>query len=143
MTTTCEVTIETAERTARARAILMTLAAVVLLVSAALEYGEPAYGAPGARGAGWVVVLLLWLFLLWNGGGLRLRAAMRGLINDELSLQNRSRALAFGFFAGVLAGVAVYFAGWRTEIAAADAIRLPSSIAVAAALLRYAWLESR
>ena len=139
----CDPTVENVERTARVRAGLMALAALVLLVNAGLVFGDPHYGEPGARGAGWVVVLLLWLFLLWNGGGLRLRAPMRALLNDELSLQNRSRALALGFFAGVLAGLALYFASWRIEIGAADAIRLPASIAVAAALLRYAWLEAR
>ena len=139
----CEPTVENVERTARVRAGLMALAAVVLLVNAAMMYGDRHYGEPGARGAGWVIVLLLWLFLLWNGGGLRLRAPMRALLNDELSLQNRSRALTLGFFVTVLAGLAVYLVSWRAEVGSADAIRLPASIGIAAALLRYAWLEAR
>ncbi len=138
---TCDVTIEGAERASRGRAVLMAIAAAVLLLCAALQWGDPDYARPGVRGASWILLIALWMFLLANGGGLRLRGRMRELLNDELSLRNRARALAAGFHATLGAGLAVYVAGWQVEIATGDAIRLITAAGLATALAVYAWLE--
>jgi hypothetical protein len=138
---TCEMSIEGAERASRARAILMAIAAAVLLVNAAIQIGDPDYVRPGVRAGSWVVVVGLWMIILANGGGLRLRGRMRELLNDELSLRNRARALAAGFYATLAAALAVYLATWRVEIVAGDAIKLISAAGLATALFVYAWLE--
>ncbi len=138
---TCDVSIEGAERASRGRAILMAIAGAILLANAALQVGDPDYVEPGVRGASWIVLIGLWGFLLANGGGLRLRGRMRELLNDELSLRNRARAVAAGFYAMLAAGTAVYVALWRVEIAAGDAIKLVTAAGLATALLVYAWLE--
>jgi hypothetical protein len=135
--------IEKAERMSRSRAALMALAAIVLLINLALQYGNPAYVGSGPRGASWILLILLWVFILWNGGGLRLKPGMRALLNDELSLQNRSRALAAGFYVAVLGAIALYALEWWVPVGAGDALKLVSGGALAAALLRYAWLEWR
>src|SRR4051794_41366044 len=93
--------IERAEGMSRARALLMALAATVMAVNLVLQWGRPAYISADARGASWILVVGLWAFILWNGGGLRLKGRMRALLNDELSLQNRARALAAGFYTAV------------------------------------------
>ena len=138
---TCEVTIEGAERASRGRAILMAVAAAVLLLGAILQIGDPDYARPGVRGASWILLVGLWMVLLANGGGLRLRGRMRALLNDELSLRNRARALAAGFYVTLAAGLAVYVAGWQVEIATGDAIKLVTAAGLATALFVYAWLE--
>ena len=138
---TCDVTIEGAERASRGRAILMAIAAAVLLLNALLQIGDPHYVQPGVRGGSWIVLIGLWAFILANGGGLRLRGRMRELLNDELSLRNRARAVAAGFYMMLAAALAVYLATWRIEIAAGDAIRLVTAVGLSAALLVYAWLE--
>lgn len=138
---TCDVTIEGAERASRGRAILMAIAAVVLLINAAIQWGNPHYVEPGVRGGSWILLIALWMFILANGGGLRLRGRMRALLNDELSLRNRSRALTTGFYLMLAAGLAVYVATWRIEIAAADAVKLVMAVGLSTALLVYAWLE--
>lgn len=138
---TCDVTIEGAERASRGRAVLMAIAAAVLLLCAALQWGDPDYGRPGARGGSWILLIALWMFLLANGGGLRLRGRMRELLNDELSLRNRARAVAAGFYATLAAGLAVYVAAWQVEIATGDAIRLITAAGLSTALAVYAWLE--
>jgi hypothetical protein len=66
---------------------------------------------------------------------------MRALLNDELSLRNRSTALAAGFYAALAVGLAVYVATWTTQIAAGDAIKLITAAGLATALALYAWLE--
>ncbi|MFL6843285.1 MAG: hypothetical protein ACJ8ER_00195 [Allosphingosinicella sp.] len=134
-------TIEGAERASRGRAIIMAIAALVLLINATIQWGDPHYVEPGVRSGSWIVVIALWMFILANGGGLRLRGRMRELLNDELSLRNRSKALAAGFYAALAAGMAVYVATWSVEIAAGDAIKLITAAALATALAVYAWLE--
>jgi hypothetical protein len=138
---TCDVTIEGAERASRGRAIVMALAAAVLLLNAVLQWGNKHYVEPGVRGGSWILVVGLWMFILANGGGLRLRGRMRELLNDELSLRNRARALAAGFYAMLVMGLAVFVATWRVEIATGDAVKLIMAAGLATALLVYAWLE--
>ncbi|HET9640455.1 MAG TPA: hypothetical protein VFP12_14745 [Allosphingosinicella sp.] len=137
----CDATVESAERASRGRAALMAIAAAVLLLNAALQIGDPDYVRPGIRGGSWVVLVGLWMLILANGGGLRLRGRMRELLNDELSLRNRARAVAAGFYVALAAALAVYLATWRVEIVAGDAIKLISAAGLATALSVYAWLE--
>lgn len=138
---TCDATIEGAERASRGRALLMGMAAAVLLLGAVLQIGDPDYARPGVRGGSWVLLVGLWIFLLANGGGLRLRGRMRELLNDELSLRNRARALAAGFYATLAAALTVYVAAWQVEIGTSDAIRLITAAGLSTALFVYAWLE--
>jgi hypothetical protein len=135
--------IEKAERMRGSRALVMAMAAAILPLNAWLQYGDPRYSAPGLRGASWILLIGLWAFILWNGGGLRPRGRLRALLNDELSLQNRSRAVETGFYAAIVAALILYVAGWRSPIATGDALKIVSSAALSAALLRYAWLEWR
>jgi hypothetical protein len=140
---TCDVTIEGAERASRGRAILMATAAVVLLINAVIQWGDPHYVEPGVRGGSWILLIALWMFILANGGGLRLRGRMRELLNDELSLRNRARAVAAGFYAMLAAALILYGATWRMAMATGDAIKMISAVGLATALLVYAWLEWR
>ena len=138
---TCDATVESAERASRGRAIIMAIAAVVLLISAVIQMGDPDYVRPGVRGGSWVVLVGLWMFILARGGGLRMSKRMRELLNDELSLRNRARAVAAGFYVALAAGLAVYAATWRVEIVAGDAVKLISAAGLATALFVYSWLE--
>jgi hypothetical protein len=140
---TCDVTIEGAERAARGRAVIMALAGAILLLNAMLQWGDPHYVEPGVRGASWLVLIGLWMFILANGGGLRLRGRLRALLNDELSLRNRRRAVAAGFYMMLAGALALYLATWRVEIVTGDAIKLITATGLSTALLVYAWLEWR
>jgi peptidoglycan/LPS O-acetylase OafA/YrhL len=135
--------VEQAERMSRGRATVMAMAAAVLLINVMIQYGNPHYVSSDARGASWLVVIGLWTFMLWNGGGLRPRGRVRALLNDELSLQNRARALAAGFYTGVAAALAVYVVNWSTPVSTGDALKIVSGGAVAIALACYASLEWR
>jgi hypothetical protein len=140
---TCDVTIEGAERASRGRAIIMAVAGAILPLNAILQIGNIHYVEPGVRSASWIVLIGLWMFILANGGGLRLRGRMRELLNDELSLRNRARAVAAGFYMMLAAGLVLYVAAWRIEIVAGDAIKLITAAGLSTALLVYAWLEWR
>jgi protein-S-isoprenylcysteine O-methyltransferase Ste14 len=138
---TCDETIQGAERASRGRAIIMALAGLVLVLNTAVQYGDPDFAGPGVRGASWILIVGLWMFILAHGGGLRMTGRMRQLLNDELSLRNRARAMTAGFYAALAAGLAVYAATWWVEIASGDAVKLTVSAALSTALLVYAWLE--
>ena len=134
---------ERAERVSKGRANIMAVAGVVMLGASFGAVGTPSFSTPGWRSGAWLLTVLLWMILLANGGGFRLKPRMRALINDELSLQNRSRAFAAGFYAMVAAALAVYVASWWIQLGPQDALRIVVACGLSVALLRYAGLERR
>ena len=132
-----------AERDSRSRALIMAAAALIILLNGAIQFGNHAYSDANARGAAWIVLVLLWMIVLASGGALFAGRDRRRLINDELSLLNRASAVATGFYAAMLSAVAVYAGDWFRPISVQDAIRMITAVALAAALSRYAWLELR
>ncbi len=136
--------IQRAERASRARSLLMAVMATILLAQTAIGLGDEASSmTPAFRHGLWALMILLWLVVLATGGGLLLSRRVRSVMNDEVALANRSRALQAGFWTAMLLGVALYFASLEWEISVREALRLLLNLTVAAALVRYAWLELR
>ena len=135
--------VERADRMSRAGVYIKALAGAVLLLNVYLQYGDAEYAAAGPRGGSWLFIIGLWMVILWTGGGLMLNRRLRSLLNDELSLQNRSRSLAFGFYAALALAMLVYVANWYVPVTTGDAMKIVSAGALSAALLCYAWLEWR
>ena len=135
--------IEKVERAGRARALLMALGAVILPLNIFLEFGDDRYQRAGDRSAIWLLMITLWMFLLWTGGGLRMPTRLRALLNDELSLRNRSSALQAGFYYATAGALAVFVINWWAPLATGDALKIVTGLAVSGALLHYAWLEWR
>jgi hypothetical protein len=130
-----------AERASRARATVMAMAAIVLIINAVIEIGSPVYAAPSVRSGIWILLIGMWLLILGTGGALIRNGDSKRLLNDELSLQNRSRAIVFGFYLTMIAALAVYAVGWYRPIETHDSVRLITATGVSASLARYAWLE--
>ena len=136
--------IDKADRISRARALIMAIAAIVLLIQAALGVGDEASSmTPVLRNATWGIMILFWLIILATGGGLQLGRNLRSLLNDEVSLANRGLALQTGFWAAMLLGLIVYFASLYWPIPVRSGLRIVTNLSIAAALIRYAWLELR
>jgi hypothetical protein len=136
--------IEKAERLSRTRASLMAAMAAILIVIAFLGLGDEAGSMhPVFRHLLWGSMIFLWLVILATGGGLQLSRNLRSLMNDEVALANRGRALQAGFWAAMAGGLALYFASFQWELGLREALRFLLSAAVAVALLRYARLELR
>ena len=133
-----EASVEQAERASSLRASLMAAGALIIAIVAGLQWGESL--RPSAF---WVLLVLGWTAVLATGGGLALGKRMRALINDELSLRNRTRAIAAGFYAMLAAALACYLFDWTTEIAGGDAARTVSAAGLSTALFVYSWLERR
>ena len=136
--------IEKAERYSRTRSIMMALMAAILLFNAATGLGDEIHSErPWMRHGAWAVMIGLWLIVLATGGGLNLSRNIRRVINDEVSLANRSQALQAGFWAAILIALALYFASLFWPLGPRDIVRITVDGTIAVALTRYAWLELR
>lgn len=134
--------INQAESVSRTRSLLMALMAA-MLVAHTLLVGDLSTMTPELRHGLWAFGILLWLVVLATGGFLGLSRRVRSLLNDEVALANRGRALATGFWAAMLVGLGLYFASLEWDLTVQHALRILLNLAVAAALTRYAWLELR
>lgn len=133
-----------ADRASRIRSQFMVLMAALLLIQAVFGFGNEASSmTPWFRHALWAVMILLWLVILATGGWLRLDRRVRSLMNDEFALASRGRALQAGFWVAVATGLALYFASLEWTLDVREAMRILVDVTIAAALLRYAWLELR
>ena len=136
--------IQQAERASRTRSLIMAAMAAVLLLNTAIGVGDEVGSmTPALRHGLWAAMILLWLVVLATGGFLHLSRRVRSLMNDEVALANRSRALQAGFWTAMLLGVGLYFASLQWQIDVREALRILLNLTVAAALTRYAWLELR
>ena len=136
--------IQKAEQVSRTRSLIMAIMAVVLLIQGVLGFGDEASNmTPILRHGAWGIMILFWLIILATGGWLRLRRDVRRLINDEVSLANRSRALQTGFWTAMAVALAIYFGSMRWELSLHEGLRILVDLTIAAALIRYAWLELR
>jgi UDP-N-acetylmuramyl pentapeptide phosphotransferase/UDP-N-acetylglucosamine-1-phosphate transferase len=136
--------IELAERHARTRSLIMAVMAVVLLILGLLGWRDDASSmSPMLRHAMWAITIVFWLLILATGGWLKLSRDVRRLMNDEVALAHRSAALQTGFWTAMLLALALYFASLQWAISLREGLRILTDVAIAAALLRYAWLETR
>jgi hypothetical protein len=134
--------VEQAERHSRTRSLIMAVAAVPLLINGLFGFRDEASNmTPALRHGSWGLLILFWLLILATGGWLRLDKRVRRLMNDEVALQNRSRAIQTGFWVAMAAAVVLYFASLQWEMSLREGMRLLADVAMAASLLRYAWLE--
>ena len=133
-----------ADRASRLRSQFMVLMAALLLAQAAFGFGNEASSmTPWFRHGLWAAMILLWLVVLATGGWLRLDRRVRSLMNDEYALASRSQALQAGFWVAVAAGIVLYFASLEWTLDVREAMRILVDVTIAAALLRFAWLELR
>ena len=136
-----DASVEKAERASSVRASLMAAGALIVAINAWAQWGSAESLRPGFSSGLWIAMIALWTAVLATGGGLALGKRMRALLNDELSLRNRARAIAAGFYAMLGAGLGLYILAWNTQIASGDAVRLIAAAGLATALLVYSWLE--
>ncbi|HMG45989.1 MAG TPA: hypothetical protein VK614_00815 [Allosphingosinicella sp.] len=135
--------VDQADRNSRNRGKLMAIAAVVLLALSFFGALDPAGTTDFVRGIAWALLILLWLAMLATGGGLLVRREVRSLMNDEVSAHNRRRAIEAGFWAAMAAAIGLYFASFAWPLPLRAGLGMLTEVAIAAALIRYAWLELR
>jgi hypothetical protein len=91
----------------------------------------------------WLVLSVVILLALTTGGGWIYSKEVRDLANDEVTRSHRDSGFRFGFLAAMMGCVALYLVDLYEPMAGRDAIHLIMTIGVAAALLRFGYLERR
>ncbi|HYD38373.1 MAG TPA: hypothetical protein VEA60_12210 [Allosphingosinicella sp.] len=145
MTETSDV--ERAERIGRSRARLFAAQALLFLtwqamfLSGAAE--DPMRMVSVVKTSAWFVWVLALLALLATGGGLLRHKNLRGLLNDELTRQNRTAAYAMGFWTAMGTCIGLFLVGMFEPVGGREAVHVILSAAIAAALLTFALRERR
>lgn len=134
-----------AERLARRRARVATVMAIYFMATQAISFpGDIVLNRPGiVHLVGWVGWAAALLVLLALGNGLFRGGAMRGILNDETTLDHRKRAMALGFWAAIATAFVVFGLSFVEPISAREASRLIVTLTISAALLRFGMLERR
>ncbi|HEX8450252.1 MAG TPA: hypothetical protein VF652_11740 [Allosphingosinicella sp.] len=139
--------VERAHALGRRRARIFAVQAVLFISWQGLFFAGPAEDpmrtVSAVKLSAWFVWALLLLFLLATGGGLVRHRKLRGLLNDELTRRNRSRAYGAGFWAAAAACVLLYLVGMLEPVSGREAIHIILSAAVGSALMAFAILERR
>jgi hypothetical protein len=142
---TAESEIELADRLSRRRARMFAVVAVLVLFQQ-FEFFRDGAGertVDHVRFGAWVVMAGFATLAITTGGMLLRARHLRALVNDAPSRLNRASALAFGFVAAMVVGIALYpFADWL-DLTVREALRLVVTAGLVAALLRFAMLERR
>jgi hypothetical protein len=143
--------VEFAHRYSRKRAILWVMLGATSLLLAALNLSrlwvgdglDPDHLDFWGRRAAWVVATGLAVAVLATGGGLRLSRRVRALMNDEITLQNRARALSVGFWTVMALGLALATLDSFHLLVAGRAIMTLVSSALGVSLITFGVLELR
>ena len=136
--------VEEAERLGRKRSQIFFVLAMVFFAGQSIYFGSPAAtrDSPPRVGA-WLILVCLMLLLLATGGFLLRGRKVRHLLNDESARANRIAAQAIGFWATMLALIAVYVDSMFDPLTLNEAVHIIGTIGVGAALISFAVRERR
>jgi hypothetical protein len=136
--------VEKAERLGRKRSQVFFVLAIVFFAGQSVYFGAPeATRDSPARVGAWLVLVVLMLLLLATGGFLLRGREVRDLLNDESAKANRIAAQAVGFWATILALLAVYVESMFEQVSLNQAVHIVGTVGVGAALLSFATRERR
>jgi hypothetical protein len=138
----------TAERLSRRRARAIPALAVIFISQQAafiseMPMLEPMRNVDVVKVSAWVVLSLVMLFALWSNGFWFRRKAVRDLLDDEATRAHRADAMSLGFLSAILLGIALYLLSMIGPIHVREALHLVVSTGIAAAMLRFGFLERR
>jgi protein-S-isoprenylcysteine O-methyltransferase Ste14 len=127
----------------RARVSIILGIFFLFMMASSLGADFPANRPQTFKLAAWIVWAAALLLLLAAGGGLLRGKAVRSLMNDESTLDNRRRAMVAGFWATVLSAFILYAISFYEPMSAREVIRLLLSAAVGVSIIRFGILERR
>ena len=139
--------VERAHGLGRRRARIFAFQAILFISWQALYFSGPAEDpmrtVSAVKLSAWFVWALALLLMLATGGGLLRHRKLRGLLNDELTRQHRTRAYVTGFWAAAGACIFLYLVGMFEPVSGREAIHLILTALVGAAMIRFGTLERR
>jgi hypothetical protein len=135
-----------AERLSRRRARALPAMAVIFLAQQASYLNMPEQSARPVDhlkiGAWLLLSIVLLVGLATNGAWFQPRA-IREVINDESTRAHRQMGYVYGFWAAMLAALALYVLNMFDPVSGRDAVHVIVTIGIAAALVRFGMLERR
>jgi hypothetical protein len=136
-----------ADRLSRRRARMLPILAVVFISQQASFFAarieDGARTVDQVKIAAWLVLSIVLLALLASRGFWFRSKAVRGLIDDEVTRANRASALGIGFLASMAGAIATYALTMIETVTAREAVHIVMTSGIAAALLRFGYLERR
>jgi hypothetical protein len=140
--------VERADRKSRVRAILLLMVAATFAASTVLDAHSGLFfrlAAPWSEDFDsrlfWIVgSVVITLLILTGGFGHR---RIRHLMNDDVTKQNQSLSLRFGFCSAVLSALGILIVPQASNITAAGAAFVVTAFALFVALTVFAVLELR
>jgi len=137
-----------ADKVTRRRGRILMALAVMFIVWQTSFYGwgqahDPLRTVDHVRIGAWIVWAGVLLLMLAIGGAWLYSREVRRLVNDESALFNRQAGQQAGFFAAMIAGVAVYLVNLFEPVGTLDAVHAVMTAGIGVALVRYALLERR
>jgi hypothetical protein len=136
--------VEKAERLGRKRSQIFFVLAMVFFAGQSIYFGAPEATRDSLPRVGaWLILVCLMLLLLGTGGFLLSGRKVRHLLNDESARANRVAAQAVGFWATILALIAVYIESMFDPVTLNQAVHIVGTIGVGAALISFAVRERR
>ena len=137
--------VATADRLGRRRARMLPVLALFFLAQQASFFNNP----PGERAVdhvrigAWAMLSTVLLIALSTKGFWTRSAAVRAIIDDEVTRANRASSMQWGFIAAIAAGIACYVVQGAAQFTAREVIHLIVSAGIVAALVRFGLLERR
>ncbi len=135
-----------AEALSRRRARVLPFLAILFLLQ------QTTYFTGGGAGdrtvdhvhiAAWLVLSIVLLLALATGGGWIYPRAVRDLANDEATRAHRDDAFRLAFLVSMAGCVLLYLVSFYEPVTGRDALHLTMTSGIAAALLRFGFLERR
>ncbi len=137
--------VDQADRLSRRRARMIPALAFFFLTQQISYFSN----LPGDRAVdkvrigAWVAMSAVLLLFLANGGAWLRPAAVRALMNDEVTRANRAAAQQFGFLLAIGGAILLYPFVGKVELDARQVIHLIVSLGLAGGVLRFGMLERR
>jgi hypothetical protein len=138
--------VEKAEKLSRRRARMMVPFAVIFLTQQATFFSTVANDhrlVSWVHTLGWLLLASVILAALVTGGFWFRPRAVRALMEDEVTRENRHRALSLGFVMAMIAAMVLFVVDRIEPIGAPIAIHIILSAGLGTALVVFAALERR
>jgi hypothetical protein len=137
--------VEEAERLSRRRASMLIAMTSLFAVQQIAFYSEP----PGdrvvdyVRIGSWVLLVGVLLAALLTGGFWLRSRAIRALIDDEVTVANRAKAVSLAFGASMTMAIALFVFAPPLALTAREVIHLIVSTGLVVGIFRFGQLERR
>lgn len=135
---------EKADFLSRRRARMLPFLALIFLSQQATYLSTVNSGsAQNVKISAWLVLSIVLVAALSTKGFWLQPKQVRDLIDDENSRANRNDAMRWGFLFSMAAAIGIYILSMFDNVKARESVHIIMSAGIAAALIRWAFLERR